>query len=61
MSAQRSAISRYHDVAGNVGDLQGERQHVELAHHLEDQLGVGPRQLQQVEQMRRIPGVQTAT
>lgn len=38
-------------VACYVGDLQGERQHVELTHDLEDQLGIRPRQLQQVQQV----------
>lgn len=44
----------YQDIAGDVGDLQCQRQHVELAHHLQDELGVHPRQLQQVEQVRRV-------
>lgn len=49
----------YHDISSDVGDLQGQRQHVELTHHLEDQLGVRPRQLQQVEQVRRVTNTQT--
>lgn len=49
----------YHDIAGDVGDLQGQRQHVELTHDLEDQLGVCPRQLQQVEQVRRVTDAHT--
>lgn len=51
----------YHDVASDVGDLQGQRQHVELTHHLEDQLGVRPRQLQQVQQVRRVADTHTHT
>lgn len=44
----------YHDVASDVGDLQGQRQHVELTHHLQDQFGIRPRQFQQVQQVRRV-------
>lgn len=44
----------YQDVASNVGDLHRQRQHIELAHHLQDELGIHPRQLQQVEQVRRV-------
>lgn len=49
-----TAAVRYHDVAGDVGDLQGERQHVQLTHDLENQLGVRPGQLQKVQQVRRV-------
>lgn len=49
----------YHDIASDVGDLQGQWHHVELTHDLEDQLGVCPRQLQQVEQVRRVTDTQT--
>lgn len=44
----------YHDVSSNTGDLQGEWQHVELTHDQEDQLGVCPCQLQQVQEVRRV-------
>ncbi len=56
---KKSSSVCYHDIAGDVGDLQGQRQHVELTHDLEDQLGVRPRQLQQVEQVRRVTDAQT--
>lgn len=51
---QKGNSLSYQDISGDVGDLQGERKHIELAHNLEDQLGVGPRQLQQVQQVRRV-------
>lgn len=44
----------YQDVSCDGGDLQGEGQHIQLTHDLEDQLGVCPRQLQQVQQVRRV-------
>lgn len=57
----KGVVVCYHDIASNVGDLQGQRQHVELTHDLEDQLGVCPCQLQQVEQVRRVTETQTHT
>lgn len=50
----KGALELYQDIASDVGDLQRQRQHVELAHHLQDQLGIHPRQLQQVEQVRGV-------
>lgn len=49
----------YHDVASDIGDLQGQRQHVQLAHHLQDQLSVRPRQLQQAKQVEGVTETQT--
>lgn len=54
-------MRRYHDVASDVSDLQGQRQHVQVAHHLQDQLGVRPRQLQQAKQVEGVTGTQTQT